>query len=269
MNEKYYIVDVDRKQETIYCYHNQMGEKLIPSHSHKKGQFLYTEGGVVFVKTMEKSYFLPARHYMWIAPGVEHSIHPSSPQVIMRNLYFPIYPEEDAFYFNTSIHPVNDLLLELMLFTNRWNGHIEPSDKSSFTIVEAIKMLLPQVSNFSLPLELPLAKDKRLKALVAYLEENLSKDILFNEIASLFGFSPRSLSRLFQKDLGMSFIQYLTALRMLKALQYLLEKSLTVNEVALQVGYNSLPTFSNTFQKLIGVRPSEYVKMNTPGLHNS
>lgn len=260
-DEKYYISDVDRKEDTIYCYHNQMGEKLIPSHSHKKGQFLYTEGGIVFVKTKEKSYFLPARHYMWIAPGIEHSIHPSSPEVIMRNLYFPISSLDDPFYLHTSIYPVNDLLLELMLFTTRWTGHIEPSNKSIYTIVEAIKMLLPQVSNFSLPLALPLAKDKRLKHLITYLEHNLSKDFLFNDLAINFGFSPRSLSRLFQKDLGMSFIQYLTALRMLKALQLLLEKSLTINEVAMQVGYNSLPTFSNTFQKMIGVRPSEYIKM--------
>jgi len=263
--EKYYISDVDLQGDTIYCYHNQMGEKLIPSHRHKKGQFLYTEGGIVFVKTKEKSYFLPARHYMWIAPGVEHSIHPSSPEVIMRNLYFPIFTTDDAFYFNTSIHPVNDLLLELMLFTTRWTGHIVPSDKTAFTVVDAIKVLLPQISSFSLPLALPLAKNKRLKNLVTYLEENMGSELLFNDLAASFGFSPRSLSRLFQKDLGMSFIQYLTALRMLKAMELLLEKSLTVNEVALTVGYNSLPTFSNTFQKMIGIRPSEYVKLNAPG----
>jgi len=266
MGEKYYIYDVDSKADTIYCYHNQMGEKFIPSHSHKKGQFLYTEGGIVYVKTTEKSYFLPARHYIWIAPGIEHSIHPSSPEVIMRNLYFPIDDKDDTFYHQTSIHPVNDLLLELMLFTTRWTGHILPSDKASFTIVNAFKALLPQVSDFSLPLALPLAKDKRLKQLIAYLDERLEMNFLFNDLAIQFGLSPRSLSRLFQKDLGMSFIQYVTALRMLRSLQLLLEKSLTVNEVALKVGYSSLPTFSNTFHKMIGVRPSEYIKMNT---HNS
>ncbi|WP_345230691.1 AraC family transcriptional regulator [Olivibacter ginsenosidimutans] len=267
--EKYYIVDVDRKEDTIYCYHNQMGEKFIPSHRHKKGQFLYTEGGIVFVKTKEKSYFLPARHYMWIAPEIEHSIHPSSPEVIMRNLYFPIATKDDAFYYHTSIHPVNDLLLELMLFTTRWTGHIAPEDKAAYPVVEAIKVLLPQISNFSLPLALPLAKDQRLKQLIAHVENNLGNDFLFNDLAIDFGFSPRSLSRLFQKDLGMSFVQYLTALRMLKSLQLLLEKSLTVNEVAAQVGYSSLPTFSNTFYKMIGIRPSEYIKMNTIRHHKA
>jgi len=47
---------------------------------------------------------------------------------------------------------------------------------------------------------------------------------------------------------------------MLTALKLLLDEKLSVNEVALKVGYSSLPTFSNTFNKVIGVRPSEYVK---------
>ena len=64
----------------------------------------------------------------------------------------------------------------------------------------------------------------------------------------------------FSKELNMSFIQYYTILRMLKALKLLLDEKLTVNEVALKVGYSSLPTFSNTFNKIVGVRPSEYVK---------
>jgi AraC-like DNA-binding protein len=47
---------------------------------------------------------------------------------------------------------------------------------------------------------------------------------------------------------------------MLTALKLLLDEKLSVNEVALRVGYSSLPTFSNTFFKIVGVRPSDYVK---------
>ena len=82
---------------------------------------------------------------------------------------------------------------------------------------------------------------------------------MFSKLAVQFGFSERSLYRLFQKDLGMSFIQYLTIRRILKAIELLLEKKLAVNEVALAVGYNSVPTFSNTFYKILRQRPSEYI----------
>lgn len=259
--EKYYMTEVDVHQGSIYCYHNVMGEVFIPQHTHEKGQFLYTEGGVVFVKTPLKTFFLPARHYMWIPPGVDHSIHPGTPDVIMRNLYFPVADSDNHFYKDTGVYPVSDLVLQLMMFTSRWHGDIHKSDVTNYTILESFKYLLEKTSKYDLPLALPLAKDERLKQVVDYLESHTADELLFNGLATRFGFSPRSLSRLFQKDLGMSFIQYFTVLRMLKALQLLLEKGMSVNEVALGVGYNSLPTFSNTFQKIVGVRPSEYVKL--------
>jgi AraC-like DNA-binding protein len=57
----------------------------------------------------------------------------------------------------------------------------------------------------------------------------------------------------------MSFIQYFTIRRILKAIELLLEKKLSISEVARTVGYNSVPTFSNTFFKILGQRPSDYL----------
>lgn len=257
---KYYMTEVDVFKESIYCHHALMGEGYIVEHSHMKGQFLYTEGGVVYLKTPTKSYFLPARHYIWIPSGVRHSIHPSSPTVVMRNLYFPKYETDTDFYDNVNIYPVNDLLIELIMFTNRWNGNILPSDEVKYSIAKAFKLLLPELSKSELPLALPYPQHAKLKAVVTYLENHISENISSKMLSEKFDISERTLARLFQKELNMSFIQYYTILRMLTALKLLLDEKLSVNDVALKVGYNSMPTFSNTFFKIIGVRPSEYVK---------
>ncbi len=259
--DRYYITEVDRYADTIYCHHAVMGEQLIPEHEHKKGQFLYTEGGVVYLNTPLQSFFLPARHYIWIPAGVPHSIHPSTPEVVMRNLYFPVEADESDFFKKTAIYPVNNLLMELLLFSNRWNGNISPGDDSRFGIARAFKLLLPELSAGALPLALPYPDDARLKKVVSFLHEHLDSDMGVAGIARQFGLSERSLSRLFQKELHMTFIQYATILRMLKALKLLLDERMPVNEVANAVGYNSLPTFSNTFTKIVGLRPSEYVKL--------
>ena len=256
--DKYYIKDVDKDVKSIYCHHDLMGELLIPTHRHKKAQMLYTEGGIVHVTTESKTYFLPARHFIWIPAGVAHSIHPNSTEVIMRNLYFPVNSKEDPFYENEGIYPVNDLLLQMMLFTNRWNGNLKPGSRN-FIIANAIKAILPEVCYTNLPLSLPFPKDKRLINIVAWLDANLGESILFFDMAKRFGYSERSLNRLFQKDLGMSFIQYFTIRRILKAIELLLEKRAPVSEVAQAVGYSSVTTFSNTFFKVLGQRPSDYL----------
>jgi AraC-like DNA-binding protein len=259
LEEKYYIKEVDTDKKSIYCHHDLMGELMIPTHRHEKAQMLYSEGGIVHVTTETKTYFLPARHFIWIPGGVKHSIHPNSEDVMMRNLYFPTDSNEDPFYKMEGIYPINDLLLQMMLFTNRWNGNLKKGTRN-FTIANAIKAILPEICRTNLPLSLPLPKDNRLNKIISYLDKNLGDTILFSDLANRFGFSERSLYRLFQKDLGMSFIQYFTIRRILKAIELLLEKKLSVNEVAQAVGYNSVPTFSNTFFKVLGQRPSDYLK---------
>ena len=257
--DKYYIKKVDADKKSIYCHHDVMGELSIPTHKHDKAQLLYAEGDVVFVTTETKTYFLPARHFIWIPGGVNHSIMPKSESVMMRNLYFPVEKDEDIFYQSEGIYPVNNLLLQMMLFTNRWNGDLKKKSRN-FVIAKAIKAILPEICGNNLPLELPFPKDVRLVKILTYIESNFKENILFSDLAHQFGYSERSLYRLFQKDLGMSFIQYYTIRRILKSIELLLEKKLSVKEVAEEIGYSSVPTFSNTFFKILGQRPADYLK---------
>ena len=178
----------------------------------------------------------------------------------MRNLYFPKFDTDTEFFEKVNIYPVNDLLIELIMFTNRWNGNIFPVEEPKFSIAKAFKLILPELSQTELPLALPYPRHEKLQAIVTFLESKISENVSFKTIAKQFDVSERTLARLFQKEINMSFIQYYTILRMLTALKLLLDEKLSINEVAIRVGYSSLPTFSNTFNKIIGVRPSEYVK---------
>jgi AraC-like DNA-binding protein len=259
--EKYYLNAVDTISTAIYSHHGLTGELLIPTHSHQKAQLLYTEGGIVNVAVEGKTYFLPARHYLWIPAGVMHSIHPNSVQVTMRNLYFPIEEDDAAFYKQLAVYPANELVYQFILFSKKYQGDVLISDTINFQILKALKLLLAKVNPIDLPLSLPVVNDKRLLQVTNYLANNVQLKFNFKNLAQQFGFSERTLSRLFKVELNMSFIQYLTILRMLKALKLLLDDKLPVNEVAIMVGYNSLPTFSNTFKQLVGMRPSEYVKL--------
>lgn len=259
---KYYLTEVDKEPHTVYCRHDLMGERILKAHQHTKGQFLYTEGGIVHIITEEKTYFLPARHYIWIPPNTMHTIRTTSVEATMRNLYFEVRDTDSDFFRHTGIYPVNDLLFEMLLYTHRWTGDISPENNAAaYAFTTALKAILPEISTYSLPLSLPYPTDTRLENIVNYMSHNLEEAIRFSDLAKRFGFSERSLARLFQKDMDMSFVQFFTLQRMLKALEYLLEDKKNVNEVAFLVGYNSVPTFSNTFQKVIGLRPSEYVKL--------
>ena len=257
--EKYYIAKVDTFTETVYCHHDHMGELQIPLHSHKKAQFLYVEGGVIHVQTTKQTYFLPARHFMWIPAGVEHSIHTNSEKAIMRNLYFPVAPFKQLEDLVEGIYPASDLVLELLLFTDRWQGNISPT-VPYFSVIEALRYIVAEIAPKSLSHSVPIPTEVRLIKIIDYMQDNLSDNLQYQEICARFGYTERSLHRLFKKDLGMSFMQYFTLRRMLKAVEYLIENKLSIKEIAQLVGYSSIPTFSNTFFKTMGQRPSDYIR---------
>jgi AraC-like DNA-binding protein len=261
LEDRLYLTEVDKNPESIYCLHDILGEKSVPAHAHRKGQFIYVEGRGIYVFTDHQSFFLPSRHFMWIPPEINHSFEVYNSNFLVRNLYMPVLDSDNDFFRKCGIYPVNDLLIHMIIQTSNWSGHIDKENLAAYHFVMAMKYILPESENLELHLALPTASDQRLKSVLFYLEENLNQSDNFPEIASHFNFSERTLSRLFQKDLGMSFSRYNTILKIIKAVKLLLEDQFSVNEIADMVGYHSIPTFSNSFKKFTGLRPTEFVKM--------
>lgn len=256
-----YLTEVDKYPESVYCLHDILGEKSIPMHKHNKGQFVYVEGRGMYVYTDEKSYFLPSRHFMWIPAGTVHSLHVYNSNVVARNLYIPQDEQDDCFFKKCGIYPASDLLLLMIKYTSNWLGHITQDNLPAYHFVMGLKHVLAEREGMALELALPTATDERLKKILLFMEENVHSHDNFVDIASQFNFSERTLSRLFNKDLGISFGQYNTILKMIKAIQLLLDGSYQVNEVAELVGYSSVPTFSNSFMKMTGMRPTDFTKL--------
>jgi AraC-like DNA-binding protein len=68
-------------------------------------------------------------------------------------------------------------------------------------------------------------------------------------------------SRIFRAITGTSPGRFLTAIRLYKAKNLLLETSLSVTEISFRVGYNSLGTFTSRFTRSVGVSPARYRAM--------
>jgi len=257
---------IDEKPETMYVWHSRFEDRF-QDHKHLKGQLTYVEGGIIFLYTREKSYFLPARHYVWIPAGVEHHLQHRYQAAIVRNIYFDTTTDdENPFYKQIGIYPVNNLLLEMFLFSERWNGNILPTSHE-YDFLNTLKNILPVVSDNPLPIALPTTENQRLRPVLKHIIENLSDDKLSLEtVGKSAGFSERTLSRLFQSAMDISFFQYLKLARMIKAMEKLLETDLTISEIAYEVGYNSISSFSNTFFKMIGKRPSEFKELKQASL---
>jgi len=86
----------------------------------------------------------------------------------------------------------------------------------------------------------------------------MSDDISLNTIAAGVGMSPSYFSSIFSREMGKTFIEYLTEIRMEKAKELLVCSSLKTSEVGYQVGYKDPHYFSYIFKKTLGCSPKEY-----------
>ncbi len=260
-NIEEYLHDIEMKPRSVFIVHERM-ERNLPLHTHSKGQFTYVDGGLAYIFMEDKTWVIPARHYVWIPQGLPHFLKVRSSATVTQNLYF--YTEDDnndPFYSKLGIYPVNNLLFEMISFTENWNGYIEKKDKA-YVFMAAIKNILPQLSTKSFSIALPTTTNSKLRPIVLYMWQNFSDPITLENISTRFGMGERTLSRLFQSAMSVSFLQHLKLMRITKAIELIMQGDHTTTEIAYLTGYNSLAAFSKAFYQLTNIRPSDFGKQD-------
>ncbi len=93
----------------------------------------------------------------------------------------------------------------------------------------------------------------------SYIDANYGdEELSLNKLASHVNFSPNHLSMIFSAQTGMTFIRYLTDLRMNKAMELLRCTSKRSVDISAEVGYKDPHYFSYLFKKTVGMTPTQY-----------
>lgn len=152
--------------------------------------------------------------------------------------------------------------------TETLNGMIqERKDKRvdwEGSLIAHLLNLIIQISrvNNESPREEALSDSNRNLAnmLLVYLEGHFRKEITLKELSVRFHSSPSHLSRVFNKRIGMSIIDYINHLRIEAACKLLRTTDLTASQVASEVGYDEIPYFFRRFKRELRTSPQEYRK---------
>lgn len=94
---------------------------------------------------------------------------------------------------------------------------------------------------------------------IRYIHEHYELPLTIDSLASILECSPRHLARLFRNsDIGQSPSDYLIQFRMQKASELLIQTELTLQDIAINVGYQDGYYFSRMFKKYMGLSPIRY-----------
>lgn len=252
------LPEIDKQKHSVFVMHEK-SEKLIPLHKHTKGQLSYVEGGIAYITIDYRTYVVPARHYFWIPQGMEHILRIGYSATVLRSLYF--YAQEDwvnPFYGKLGIYPASELLIQMINYTERWDGRHVSSKDENFEFLVALKNILPQLNNKALPIILPTTDNEQMQKIIRYLEKNMGERLTLKSVSSRFNISERSMSRLFQSTIQLSFLQFLKTIRMVKAIEMILKTQKPISDIAYEVGYFTISSFSDAFQEFTQSRPTDF-----------
>lgn len=219
---------------------------------------MYAEQGCIHLRSPGKQVLVPGWYGVWIPPNTHHATWSTNAQLQMHAVCFPVEANQLHLHQRIRVFPVSTLLREMIRYTSRWGqAPLEEAQASQF--LQVLGNILPGEMAQSIPVCLPSTRHPKLLRVTSYIQDHLTQSIHFTWLAREFGVSTRSLSRLFLQELGCSFSTYCKIARIMRALELIELGYDNVGQLALDVGYESLASFSTTFLAIVGQRPLAYM----------
>ncbi|MGV9801197.1 AraC family transcriptional regulator [Mycobacterium sp. NPDC003449] len=223
--------------------------EAIDLHHHDDHQIVYAGSGVLTVMTNHGSWVAPATRAIWIPAGVPHE-HRAHGETQMHLIGLPA-ADNPLGLTSPTVLKVGPLLRELIAAYTR-----DDSDSPERTRLRAV--LLDQLrASPQQPLHLPAPANPQLCRVCDILRADPSDSRTLAELGRVVGASERTLSRLFRSDLGMTFPQWRTQLRLHRAL-VLLADGTSVTTVAYQCGWSTPSAFIHVFRSTFGYTPKAF-----------
>jgi AraC-like DNA-binding protein len=198
-------------------------------HRHLRAQLIHALTGVMTVMSEHGSLVVPAGRAVWMPAGSDHAVRFFG-GVSMRTIY--VAPVATRVPLNYELGGRDHRVMELIL------DELERAPR--------------------LQLHVPMPRDPRLMRLCEKLVASPSDPATLADLAAGINVSERTLARLFHRELGMSFGQWLRRMRLLLSLPRL-AAGVSVLQVALEHGYDSPSAYSAMFRRTLGIAPTAYL----------
>ena len=222
-------------------------------HKHPWHQIVFPFEGILQTKVTDTQFVVPHSGMLFIPANTWHESF-----VMTETKFIGIYlnPEINIdFPLAAKAISVTPFLRELILHINQ---SVTRSNASQVEITKLLDVLIDQLGRgepYDMTLLLP--RDRRLMQIFKALMANPQCATKLSGWAKQVGASERTLSRLFIKELGMSFPLWRQHLRLVSSLS-LLESKDSIQEIAYNVGYNSDSSFIYAFKSVFKQTPQQY-----------
>jgi AraC-like DNA-binding protein len=250
-------------------------------HIARSHEFFLVRTGQAVIATPRRRFRLRPGELLLVEPGVEHEEIPVRPSDSYELSCFVIdgcraslwdvtyvSHQEPYLQHGSEFAGSENLGAAVALLAEELSRRHEQWEQAVQLLLDFLATaLLRRLHNGSVTYQTDLyRRDPRawpqVEAVGMFCRANLGQRLSRASVATLFGYSPRHLSRLLKEHVGQAYSHHLRMLRMEAAMALLADSAIPVAEVGATVGYPDPANFSRAFRRQVGVSPSAYRRAN-------
>lgn len=239
--------------------------------------------GSAKVVSGDKEFHLSERNFLITPPSVVHSHNPDNSYLSSVSICFSAKGLKNDLICE-KVGVINDQMLNVLnILINEYINNYKFQDNYEMPYVKKIEFkdefAYPQMFKCALEMMLILvtrqfedkSSDNKVdivkenreskNKIIQYIKEHYKEKIILEDIAKEFNYSVGHLCRKFKLEIGDSIVNYIIKYRISMAMKLLFERAdLSIEEIALDVGFNDVQFFDKTFKKLVKMTPGQYRK---------
>ncbi len=265
-----------------YCMHERdLSNIMIPWHWHEELELGYIQKGTSKIITLDKTFEVHQGDGFFInsnvmdmkknaTPGtsvlkINHIFHPVFLSGHFKSIFETKYITPITNNHTITVHVIrrghktSNQLLDHLVTLHALQAQNDKEFHTRNLLSECWLLLIQELKEHVITADtIPPIMQDRLQNMISYIHQNFPHKITAAQIAASAHISEREAVRIFQKNIGMSPIEYLLSYRLNESLKHLSSNSMSITEISYACGFSESAYFGKLFKKQYGQTPTEY-----------
>ena len=218
---------------------------------------LVTRGSGV-LRALGRSYEISRGTLFFAFPGVPYEIDGSDDLTYIYISYMGLRAADLMSQVNVA--PSSPVMYGFEAQIAFWKNSIQRINRKNANVLTE-SVLLNTLSYLSGDDETSSKSNNLIENITSYIDNNYQDpDLSLKKIADIFAYTDKYLSHVFKENINMNFSDYLTRLRIKRALELIGEGERDILRIATESGYRDSVYFAKVFKKYLHKTPNEYIK---------
>ncbi len=239
-------------------------------HLHTDVELLYVVEGSIKVKLKDTVFTLERDNVLVINSSIQHSIESVGKSIVCSIMYdyqvlVHILKKPNSFFICNSAADSSKSYSQIVsLCRDIVYQHVTSLKKTDSLIYSLLYKLLDElvenhmVDDTNTEISENYDADEKLQIIIHYVHTNYQDGISLSDLAKQMYTSTSTLSRLFKKQTGTYFAEYVNQVRTRYAVDELLYTEKNMTKIAMDCGFSNASAFTKVFREIYNMAPTEY-----------